>query len=268
MFFSVIIPCFNSASKIRRTLQSCLDQTFSDFEVVAVNDGSTDDTSKILEEYKIIFLEKGLVFQVVHTHNGGPAFSRNQGWAVARGNHIAFLDHDDVWHAQKLEIVHAVLNEHSEIDCLGHAFKIGSPELQQVYPKYELLDINSLIKRMSTINFLLRNFIVTPSLVLRRKIRERFDEKMHYCEDHDFLLRTVQKHRVFYLNLPLVFIDRPVLSKGGQSSNRWNMRKGELRLYTKFCQCNIFLGWMLPVLVVFSLAKHLKTLCIRKSSLS
>jgi glycosyltransferase involved in cell wall biosynthesis len=97
---SVVIPAFQSETRIGRTLARLREQTFTDFEVVVVNDGSTDQTSRVVAEAMAVDARVRLVEQP----NGGIAAARNRAIAESRGAIVAFLDDDDLWHRQKLEL--------------------------------------------------------------------------------------------------------------------------------------------------------------------
>jgi len=96
---SVIIPAFNAAANIRQTLNSVLAQTYQEFEVIVVDDGSSDATSAIVEE----FVARDARFQLVRQSNAGVGVARNTGIRKARGEYIAPLDADDLWFPEKLE---------------------------------------------------------------------------------------------------------------------------------------------------------------------
>jgi len=93
---SVVIPAYNAGRTISAALASVFAQTYRDFEVIVVNDGSTDDTAQRLEEWS------GRLVTICQ-RNGGPGRARNEGIARARGRLIAFLDADDIWLPRKLE---------------------------------------------------------------------------------------------------------------------------------------------------------------------
>ena len=93
---SVVLTAYNSAPFVAEAVESVLRQTFRDFEVIAVDDGSQDGTSEILDRYSDPRL------QVVHQNNGGPAASLNTGLRLARGRYVALLDGDDCWHPDEL----------------------------------------------------------------------------------------------------------------------------------------------------------------------
>jgi glycosyltransferase involved in cell wall biosynthesis len=93
---SVIIPTFNNAALLPETLDSILAQSFTDFELIVVDDGSTDDTAAIV---KRDYPQLEYIYQL----NGGPAAARNAGVGLAQGEYIAFCDHDDLWHPEHLQ---------------------------------------------------------------------------------------------------------------------------------------------------------------------
>lgn len=97
---SVILPAYNSSSFIGETIDSVLNQTFKNFELIVVDDGSTDKTKEIIEE----FIKKDERVKYFYQKNsGGPSKPKNFGISKAKGKYIAFLDHDDIWISDKLE---------------------------------------------------------------------------------------------------------------------------------------------------------------------
>src|SRR5712692_851790 len=102
-FVSVVIPTFNRARQVQAALKSVLAQTYREFEVIVVDDGSTDGTGEALQE--IISLEgsNGKQIRYFFQPNQGQSAARNQGTEEARGEWVAFLDSDDVWLPEKLE---------------------------------------------------------------------------------------------------------------------------------------------------------------------
>lgn len=107
---SVLIPAYNHARYITETLKSVFDQSCKSFEVVVVNDGSTDSTSEVLEPW----VRTGQI-RVIHQANSGQSAARNRGLAEARGKYVAFLDDDDYWPADKLSWQTQYLEEHPTV---------------------------------------------------------------------------------------------------------------------------------------------------------
>jgi len=95
---SVIIPTYNSSTTLLQALESVLNQTYKDLEVIVVDDGSTDDTRKTLELY---INEKKITY--LYQENQGCGVARNYGASIAKGEYLAFLDSDDYWHVEKLQ---------------------------------------------------------------------------------------------------------------------------------------------------------------------
>ncbi len=121
---SVIIPIFNGGRYIRETVQSVLDQTLKPDEIIVVDDGSTDDTPRILETLS----ETGII--VIRQENSGAGSARNRGIEAANGSLIAFLDADDLWLPEKLRTQENFLAKHTDIAyVLCRLEEFHSPEI-------------------------------------------------------------------------------------------------------------------------------------------
>lgn len=106
LMFSVIIPVYNSEKTIEKSLKSVFDQTIQDFEIIVVNDGSTDHSLDVLNKYKSCHSN----MTIINQKNAGPGAARNKGIKNAKGEYIAFLDADDYWSEDFLEVVLAASN--------------------------------------------------------------------------------------------------------------------------------------------------------------
>ncbi|MEZ9866560.1 glycosyltransferase family 2 protein [Vibrio sp. 10N.261.51.A4] len=246
--YTIIIPSFNSSETIINCLESCLSQSFENYEIVIVDDCSTDNSCSLIEAY-IAKNNLHLKIKLIKLcENNGPANARNIGVEVSNSDYIALLDSDDSFYKEKLLIIDRILTEDSSIDLIGHAYSVN-----------EIIDNDgsSKVQEINLISLLFRNFAVTPSVVFRKDIATRFDASLRYTEDHDFFLRVKSDGYVIkYLDLPLVRLNRPVLSSGGLSSNKLQMRRGEMKMLTKFCTSRIKYLPLLPFLLLFSLLKH------------
>lgn len=244
MRFSVVIPAYNAAATIAATLDSCLRQTCSPFEIIVVNDGSTDRTSQVLAAFtsNIILISLG--------ENKGVSYARNAGWAAASGDYILFLDSDDLFHPQKLEILDGILAKKPEIQFLYHDYTLAP--FRPVTAGKGLLP-----NRISFASLLLRNTAATPCICVARPVTTRFKEAFRYCEDHEFVLDTAYHYGCFAIPLKLARLHHAILSGSGLSSKRWSMRKGEMKMYAMVWRYNLLLLPLIPLLLLFSIGKHL-----------
>lgn len=242
--FSVVIPAYNAGATIVASVQSVLAQTYPPYEVIVVNDGSTDQTVSLLEQH---FGDRITLIDL--PENTGPAHARNVGLAKATGTHIAFQDADDSWHTHKLETIAAILVQHQEVRFIYHPYT-----LSQV--TFDSRTYSPAIRRFSFLQLLFSNPIGTPCVVLQNHPGIRFNESMHYMEDYDLFLREGYRKGIWLLQIPFTQLSRPILSAGGQSSRRWKMRKGEFKAYLNLIRMNPLFLFISPFLILFGLVKH------------
>lgn len=108
-FFSVVIPMYNVEKYIEATLRSVLSQTFNDYEIIVINDGSSDSSAKKVSSFK----DDRIL--LINQQNSGVSSARNAGIRHSNGEYIAWLDGDDIWHSQYLEMAYAALTQHPDI---------------------------------------------------------------------------------------------------------------------------------------------------------
>lgn len=254
---SVVIPAFNSAKTIRAALESCLAQTALPFEIILVDDASSDGTVEVAEAFlRDHAAPAGVRYRTIRRGlNGGPSKSRNDGWNRAEGDWIAFLDADDTWHPSKLEISLGVAAMNPEATMVAHAFEVATAQAATMaWPSLPLAE--SRVRRLSFPPLLLYNIIATPTVLIARNLADRFNEDMRYCEDHELWLRLVAAHTVLYCDLPLTRLGRPPLTPGGASSAMWKMRLAEMKMYSRVAATRRVLLPLVPALIVWSLMKH------------
>ncbi len=196
---SVIVPVFNREKKVGHAIESVLCQTYKDFEIIIIDDASTDNTVRIVEEYSnerinLIMLDK----------NSGAAKARNVGMSVARGEYIAFLDSDDVWDKHYLErqLIHMEAEKAQAVFC---AFRHTCDGYTYIIPN-EICKKN--IVEHGVQNTLKKgNFIGMPTLIMRRDVLSKvgeFDEKLHCLEDYEFVIRLSMQCKIVFLDEVLV----------------------------------------------------------------
>ncbi len=230
---SVIIPTYNRAEIISRTIDNVFQQTCKDFELIIVDDGSTDDTQSKLRQY-------GDRIRVVTQANAGPAVARNHGVEVARGEIIAFQDSDDAWKPTKLERQAALLRKlGAGVPCClcnadMSAFNdkvLTSFDHSLIRPKDEEgLWLN--VGEVLATRFVLFN----QSVAIRRNAFEKvggFDVALKYLEDYDLPLRLA-------LEGPWAFIGEPLVLYSGPSAGSFSQKALDDLITLKQCELAIY----------------------------
>ena len=260
---SVIIPCYRCTSTIARALASAAAQTLKPSEVILVDDASGDNTRSVLEALCRQH-EAGWIKLVLLDQNAGAASARNAGWAVATQPFIAFLDSDDAWHQQKIEVQFGYMASHPDIVLSGHEFRVLRAGMMPNWP----------IKRMRSAKtigkwpMILKNSFVTPSVMLRRDIQPRFLERQRYMEDHMLWMRVVcGGDRVVKLPIALAAIYKNPFGVSGLSSNFWKMERSDLGNYHRIYQAQCVNFFQFSMLVVYSTLKYFRRLIIYATSL-
>lgn len=192
---TVIIPTYNRASVIRRAIDSVLAQTFEDFELIVVDDGSDDETELVLLQY-------GDRIRVVRQSNRGVSSARNRGVAEAEGRLIAFLDSDDEWLPDKLDL------QVDRYHAVGEPFVCHTDEIWMRDGR----ELNQKAQhRKQGGRFFVRALercLISPSSVMVSRgmfdLRGLFDESLPAAEDYDLWLRITAFHPVDFIPIPLV----------------------------------------------------------------
>jgi len=198
---SVIIPVYNGKRFLREAVQSVIGQTLPPIELILVDDGSDDDSLSIVKDLQYPF---PVIY--ISQENAGQSSARNHGVRIAKGDYVAFLDHDDIWYPYHLQILAEqflenpylgfVYSNMDEIDEHGNLVNIGLLDmLPNKHPKTSLID------------FLSEDLMITPtsSLIRREAFLEvgGFDERLSGYEDDDLFLRLFRRYKHKYINEPL-----------------------------------------------------------------
>ncbi len=192
---SVIIPTYNRGWIIKEAVDSVLSQNFVDFELIVVDDGSTDNTRDILDAYKNDI-------KVFRHNNQGVSAARNRGIALASGRFVAFLDSDDLWLPDKLSMQVNFFNTNKEA-LICQTEEIWIRNNVRVNPKKRHKKLSGMIFEPS-----LCLCMVSPSAVMiKRELFEAvglFDESLPACEDYDLWLRISSRYPVYLIDTPLI----------------------------------------------------------------
>jgi glycosyltransferase involved in cell wall biosynthesis len=200
---SVIIPVYNGEKYLSDTIESVITQTEKNWEIISINDGSTDHSQAILEEYALKYPDR---FRVISVKNGGVSRARNTGVSEARGTYIAFLDQDDLWMPRKLQLQ-------------TEQFR-SDKDLGVSYTNESIIDHTGSIVQEKVITFdkkihrgfvfehlVFENFIPISSVIIRKDLFIEiggFNPRYFLAEDYDLLLKATIISPVNYIDEPLL----------------------------------------------------------------
>jgi len=249
---SVVIPCWRSSATIERAVASVAAQTLRPAEVLLIDDASGDTTLETLHRVAAAY-PLGWVKVLCLSQNAGPGGARNAGWAQARQPWIAFLDADDAWHPQKIEIQFTWLQAHPEVILCGHDTKVALGE--GLYP---VVSTQPRAWRVSFFHMLISNRFLTRSVMLRRDMPFRFENWRH-SEDYLLWLRIVLAAQPCYrLEAPLAVSFRADASVGGLSGQLWRHEKQELRAWLTLHQQSAISTFTTVIALAWSLIKYVR----------
>ena len=224
MTVSVVIPTFNRAAMLGDAVQSVLAQTRPADEIIVVDDGSTDDTGRVVEGF-------GTSVRCLRQENRGVSAARNAGLEAARGTVLAFLDSDDLWHPFKLEIELAVLDKLPHVGLACSEFEVLKPDgsrrpngsrtwlaegtdLRDCFQEFEQTTALGVALPPGVAPFwvysgsIYRSLLgealaLTSTVVVRREAvgRTRFTEGVSIFEDWEFYSRIAREHQVAFLDV-------------------------------------------------------------------
>ncbi len=226
---SVIIPTYDRVSKVQNGIESVLAQTYSNLEVIVVDDGSSDGTGQILGR------TFGDRIRYYAQANQGVSVARNKGVEEARGEWIAFLDSDDLWEKEKLEWQFKTLERFSPQcgACYTDTRLFNHPETRTLFQMAEesyrhegTMGVNRDVLRLLVRPGGAGMVVHLSSLLARADTLRRtggFDPKLFYSEDSEFMFRLAMLTGFCYVNRPLVWFDRsPVETRHVGVSSAWN----------------------------------------------
>lgn len=199
---SIVVPAYNAAAVLGATLQSVLASTFTDFELIVLDDGSTDGTAEIARSFGDPRV------RVVRHANRGMSATRNAGLAMSRSEFVALLDADDVWHPEKLALQVAMLERHPEIDLCFTEFQTwhGEPA-EAFFARRGDLQTEGRLTGWIYPLMVMTNFTLPSSVLYRRRLADRlgpFRCDDHQTDDWEYFTRATRLARVAKLSTPLV----------------------------------------------------------------
>lgn len=224
-YFSIIIPTYNSFKKLLRALESLQNQTFQNFEVIIIDDGSTDETSQKIAE---VLSPRFFYF---YKTNGGPASARNFGIQKATGKYLCFLDADDEFLPNKLSVFYQACEQ-------NHLFLFSDAEFinETSDESYFFSSRVTVFQHTSFLELLRNNFIVTSTVCIKTSLlfqTNYFDEspEIQFAEDYDLWLKIAYNYPLTYISHSLT---KYYIHETNHSKNIQNTIRALKKIYLKW----------------------------------
>jgi glycosyltransferase involved in cell wall biosynthesis len=203
--FSVILPTFNSANFLNKALDSLINQKYQKFEVIASDDGSKDDTVKILNSYSNLFKKKKINFIIIKNTHLGAGNARNQAILKSKYNWLAFLDSDDVWHIDKLFKMFKKIKKNKKNNCIIHnEIKVNLNYTKKYFNYTDMFSAKEKIFKQ----IFLKNFLSPSSLCIKKSLVEKygmFDITLFNAQDYDLWLKIGDELKIMKVNSYLTY---------------------------------------------------------------
>ncbi|MHB1286996.1 MAG: glycosyltransferase family 2 protein [Leptospirales bacterium] len=253
---SVILPTHNRATLVTLAVESVLNQTFQDIELIVVDDGSTDNTEETLRPY----LSR---IHYIHQSQGGPGKARNRGIQEARGEYIAFIDDDDIWLPFKLELQIGLLLKHPELALVCTNFKVFDSKgecdsfIEQYFGLFKRtgMKFDNIFQNKELISSRMPNesvphsryfywgqvfptvfqgsLIFQSSILARKKIFQEmggYDEALSDNEDYKICLKICQKYSIGYVDIDTLRVKLAENTRSNDSSKRTKFWENNLSI--------------------------------------
>ena len=257
---SVIIPCYRCAVTIERAVDSVLNQTQVPEEIILVDDFSDDGSATISYLKNLKKKYQKFNIQILSLErNQGPGSARNEAWKIASQPYIAFLDADDSWYPNKLELQYSWMKSHPEVLLTAHSsMQLSNDRHQKQFNHCKNF------YQLNVIKFLFFNCIPTRSVMLKREIQYRFSPGKRYAEDYLLWLSiALDRHPIYFLGLPLSYSYKNEFGDSGLSSHMWQMEMGELNNYFLLFKTNKMSFFLFFTCSAYSLIKYIRRSLVR-----
>lgn len=210
MKFSVIIPLYNKAPYVRKALESVCAQTCRDYELIVINDGSTDNSAIVADEY--LKATDGIDYKIINQPNAGVSAARNNGVALSHGEYVAFLDADDWWDPTYLERMAQLIADYPDAGLYASNYIYYKPGKTHV-----ALNIPTGYINYSKTYYESNAMPVwTGAAMIPRKVYDEmggFKNHLWMAEDFDLWIRIALNHKVVFQNEPLAYYNQEVQLK-------------------------------------------------------
>lgn len=223
---SIIIPTYNRREKLIRAINSILTQDYKDFELIIVDDCSTDDTEEFVKDID----DERVIYHKLK-QNSGAAGARNAGVKISSYDYIAFHDSDDEWMPDKLSKQMKYINENSEYAMVYTKMSIHQGDKCGMFPNDA---VKGDLEGDLFYWLLIRNTIGAPTMLMKKEcfdIVGGFDERLRCLEDWEFAVRFAKQYKIGYLDEALILVHS---EPGGVSSNRGGYYETRCKMISQY----------------------------------
>ncbi len=256
---SVIVPCYRCADTIKRAVASVDAQTLKPAELILVDDCSGDDTLEILQVIQQAYGEQWIKV-ICAEENLGCGGARNIGWSIATQPYVAFLDADDVWVPQKVEIRFNWMRNHPDVLYTGHPIGV----LAKGHFKPPDTNGQPEFRRVHWLRLLLSNQMAAASIMAKRDMPYRYASDGRRRTE-DYLLSCeicLDGNPIYRCPEELGFYYKAPFGAGGLSGDLWLMEKSELGMYRELYGEKRLNGFSMLVVQAWSLLKYFRRVVI------
>lgn len=254
---SVVVPCFRCSNTIVRAVESIAAQTIVPAQVLLVDDASDDDTLAVIRHLAQKY-PSGWIQILALERNCGAAAARNAGWERASQRYVAFLDADDSWHPQKIELQYRWMLQHPSVVLTGHASAVCG---DSGFKKYESVTACA----VSASRICLKNYFPTRSVMLLRSLPQRFEDGKRYAEDYLLWMQIIlMGGTAFFFTERLAFSYKEDFGQEGLSGQLLAMERGELSSYRQVYRDGLISLRRYIVVSSYSLIKCLRRILVAR----
>ena len=241
---SVIMPCYNCYSTVGYSIKSVIEQTYVNWELILIDDGSTDLTLDILKSFESKYQN---IFLFKNKNKKGVSGARNYGILHAKGDYLAFLDSDDLWKPNKLAVqIDSLIKNKYDLVCTNYeTFKLDSNNI---------ISIKNMPKKITYNHMLFKDWIGTLTVLVKNDKRIAFNEDLNTAEDYQLWLELLRYNFKFgIIHMPLASYR---LTINSISSNKFKNVRSNYKMFRKGMGYNILKSVMFTAFnIIFKILK-------------
>ena len=243
---TVIVTAYNNNNCIRECLLSVINQTQSPKSIIVIDDCSEDILTLKEIIYSLNNTSNIKIELLINEKNSGPGFSRNKAWGLVNTDLVAFLDADDIYYKNKLELQLSILKKYPEANVIGGQKSRHNTKINKEINNFK-------VKKLNFYKMLFINEVATSSVLLKTNIAYKFNTT-YYCEDY-YLWMTLLKNKYMIIIINTDICSQLNKNENNLSSHHFKMQYELQKVFLNFYSKNIFLNIVIMISQLFSIIK-------------